>query len=164
MGIDQKLIFSSGNSSRKVTTSFGTVRINHFIAQKRCGPDRRAFCTTNLRQDYYPWTIMSVFFCPWHWHVSPKIFWKAMMTSKGPVKRRCFQLFLTIWLVIWNMFYCSIFFLYILGITCPNWRTHIFQRGGSTTSPTSHSCRGYIPIHRAHCLQLGRKHGPPGRL
>ena len=34
------------------------------------------------------------------------------------------------WLVVWNMFYFSIYW------EChhPNWRTHVFQRGGSTTN------------------------------
>ena len=34
------------------------------------------------------------------------------------------------WLVVWNMFYVSIYCEFIH----PNWRAHIFQRGGSTTN------------------------------
>ena len=45
----------------------------------------------------------------------------------------CFHLYVVstiIWLVVWNMFYVSIYW------EChhPNWRTHIFQRGRYTTN------------------------------
>ena len=37
---------------------------------------------------------------------------------------------MTFWLVVWNMSYCSIYW----EFHHPNWRTHIFQRGRSTTN------------------------------
>ena len=41
--------------------------------------------------------------------------------------------FTNIWLVVWNIFY---FPRNIGNVNHPNWRTHIFQRGGPTTNQT----------------------------
>ena len=47
------------------------------------------------------------------------------------------------WLAVWNIF-CI--FPYIGNNKNPNWRTHIFQRGRSTTNQIIYSYVGY-PVH-----------------
>ena len=42
------------------------------------------------------------------------------------------------WLVVWNMFYFPIYWV----SNHPNWRTHIFQRGGPTTNQIKMWCSG----------------------
>ena len=48
------------------------------------------------------------------------------------------------WLVVWNMFFSP-----CIGDNHPNWRTHIFQRGRSTTNqvtPQNHEINGLIDL------------------